>query len=199
MVHFAVNLGHLFGQNPAVRLPEMPALPHEAVSPASGKVPPPINPVLSPGSRKPPAFQVTSVKIDAPGTRSLDATKSSGRTEELIQLLRGRSYAEIRGRMYDSAPGSPWWAACKAELELRNGQQVAEASLGMSRVSEKMRASTQHFEQLADTLHHATQDLADLLRGTQETGRRLEIAVYVTIGITLVQLFNLIFEIFRRR
>jgi hypothetical protein len=68
----------------------------------------------------------------------------------------------------------------------------------MSRVSEKMRASTQHFEQLADTLHHATQDLADLLRGTQETGRRLEIAVYVTIGITLVQLFNLIFEIFRR-
>ncbi len=119
--------------------------------------------------------------------------------EELIQLLRGRSYAEIRQRMYDSAPGSPWWAACKAELELRNGQQVAEASLVMSRVSEKMRASTQHFEQLAETLHQATQDLAELLRGTQDAGRRLEIAVYVTIGITLVQLFNLIFEIFRRR
>jgi hypothetical protein len=129
---------------------------------------------------------------------SADATKS-GRVEELIQLLRGRSYAEIRQRMYDSAPGSPWWAACKAELELRNGQQVAEASLVMSRVSEKMRASTQHFEQLADTLHQATQDLADLLRGTQDAGRRLEIAVYVTIGITLVQLFNLVFEIFRRR
>ena len=29
-------------------------------------------------------------------------------------------------------------------------------------------------------------------------GRRLEIAVYVTIGITLVQFFNLIFEIFRK-
>lgn len=130
---------------------------------------------------------------------STDASKSGGRVEELIQLLRGRSYAEIRQRMYDSAPGSAWWAACKSELELRNGQQVAEASLVMSRVSEKMRASTQHFEQLAETLHQATQDLADLLRGTQDAGRRLEIAVYVTIGITLVQLFNLIFEIFRRR
>ena len=47
----------------------------------------------------------------------------------LVQLLRNRSYAEIRQRMYDSAPGSPWWSACRAELELRNGQQVAEASL----------------------------------------------------------------------
>jgi hypothetical protein len=39
----------------------------------------------------------------------------------------------------------------------------------------------------------------DMLAGTKEAGRRLEIAVYVTIGITLVQLFNLIFEIFRKR
>lgn len=150
----------------------------------------------------PASFRVSGSAASAPpaaATPSTDATKSGGRVEELIQLLRGRSYAEIRQRMYDSAPGSAWWAACKAELELRNGQQVAEASLVMSRVSEKMRASTQHFEQLADTLHQATQDLADLLRGTQDAGRRLEIAVYVTIGITLVQLFNLIFEIFRRR
>ena len=62
-----------------------------------------------------------------------------------------------------------------------------------------MRASLQHFEQLADTLQQSTKDVADLLRGTQEAGRRLEIAVYVTIGISLVQLFNLIFEIFRKR
>jgi hypothetical protein len=101
--------------------------------------------------------------------------------------------------MYDSAPGSAWWTACRSELDLRNGQQAAEASLAMSRVSEKMRASTQHFEQLADTLHQATNDIAELLRGMQEAGRRLEIAVYVTIGITLVQLFNLIFEVFRKR
>jgi len=41
--------------------------------------------------------------------------------------------------------------------------------------------------------------VAYLLRGTQEASRRLEIAVYVTIGVTVVQLFNLIFEIFRKR
>jgi hypothetical protein len=121
----------------------------------------------------------------------------NGRVDALVQLLRGRSYEEIRQRMYDSPPGSAWWSACKAELDLRNGQQMAEASLAMSRVSEKMRASTQHFEQLADTLHQATQDIANLLRRIEETGRRLEIAVYVTIGVTLVQLFNLVFLAFR--
>ena len=131
--------------------------------------------------------------------RSSEDVKSAGRVEALVQLLRSRSYEEIRQRMYDSAPGSAWWEACKAELELRNGQQVAEASLAMSRASEKMRASTQHFEQLADTLREATNDIAELLRGTQEAGRRLEIAVYVTIGVTLVQLFNLIFLAFRKR
>jgi hypothetical protein len=124
---------------------------------------------------------------------------TAGRVEALVQLLRSRSYEEIRQRMYDSAPGSTWWSACKAELELRNGQQMGDASVTMSRVSEKMRASTQHFEQLAETLHQATNDIADLLRGTQAAGRRLEIAVYVTIGVTLVQLFNLIFEVFRKR
>jgi hypothetical protein len=62
-----------------------------------------------------------------------------------------------------------------------------------------MRGSVQHFEQLTDTLQQATKDVADLLRGTQEASRRLEIAVYVTIGVTVVQLFNLIFEIFRKR
>src|SRR6267154_4501667 len=131
--------------------------------------------------------------------RKAHDAKAVDNVQALVQLLRNRSYEEIRQRMYDSAPGSPWWSACKAELDLRNGQQLAEASVAMSRVSEKMRASTQHFEQLADTLHQATNDIADLLRGTQEAGRRLEIAVYVTIGVTLVQLFNLIFEVFRKR
>jgi len=137
--------------------------------------------------------------LQATEARSSEETKSAGRVDALVQLLRGRSYEEIRQRMYDSAPGSAWWSACKTELDLRNGQQMAEASLGMSRVSEKMRASTQHFEQLADTLHQTTQDIAQLLRGIQEAGRRLEIAVYVTIGVTLVQLFNLVFLAFRKR
>jgi hypothetical protein len=137
--------------------------------------------------------------LQAGETRSSEETKSAARVEALVQLLRGRSYEEIRQRMYDSAPGSAWWSACKAELDLRNGKQMADASLAMSRVSEKMWASTQHFEQLADTLHQATIDIAELLRGVEEAGRRLEIAVYVTIGITLVQLFNLIFIAFRKR
>src|ERR1700733_9234395 len=107
-----------------------------------------------------------------------EQAQAADKVSALVELLRNRSYAEIRQRMYDSAPGSPWWAACRAELDLRNGQ---------------------HFEQLADTLHETTKDIANLLRGTQEAGRRLEIAVYVTIGITLVQFFNLLFEIFRKR
>jgi hypothetical protein len=125
--------------------------------------------------------------------------KAADQRQALVQLLRTRSYEEIRQRMYDNAPGSPWWSACRTELDLRNGQQVADAALAMSRVSEKMRASIQHFEQLAETLHQTTNDIADLLRGTQEAGRRLEIAVYVIIGVTLVQFFNLIFEVFHKR
>jgi hypothetical protein len=119
-----------------------------------------------------------------------EQTPAPDKVSALVELLRNRSYVEIRQRMYDSPPGSPWWTACRTEF--------GEAALAMSRTSDKMRASVQHFEQLADTLHQATKDVADLLRGTQEAGRRLEIAVYVTIGITLVQFFNLIFEIFRK-
>jgi hypothetical protein len=143
-----------------------------------------------------------AVFIDDPAVteaRGGDEAKPADNVPALVELLRNRSYAEIRQRMYDSAPGSPWWTACRTELDLRNGQQAAEASLAMSRSSEKMRASVQHFEQLADTLREATNDVADLLRGTKEAGRRLEIAVYVTIGVSLVQFFNLIFEVFRRR
>jgi hypothetical protein len=125
--------------------------------------------------------------------------KPAARVEALVHLLRSRSYEEIRQRMYDSPPGSAWWAACKAELDLRNGQRLAEASRAMSRVSDKMLASTQRFEQVADILQHTTNDVAELLRGTLQAGRRLEIAVYVAIGVTLVQFFNLIFEIFHKR
>jgi hypothetical protein len=59
-----------------------------------------------------------------------------------------------------------------------------------------MRSSTQHFEQLAETLSQVATEMAVQLRETKEAGRRLEIAIYVAIGITLVQLFNLVFEVF---
>ena len=127
-----------------------------------------------------------------------EQAQASEKVAALVEVLRNRSYVEIRQRMYDSPPGSPWWTACRAELDLRNGQQFGEAALAISRTSDKMRASLQHFEQLADTLNQSTKDVADLLRGTQEAGRRLEIAIYVAIGITLVQFFSLIFEIFRK-
>ncbi len=61
-----------------------------------------------------------------------------------------------------------------------------------------MRGSVQHFEQLADTLCQTTNDIAALLRATQEASRRLEIAVYVAIGVTIVQFFNLLFEVSRK-
>src|SRR5580704_8120352 len=92
---------------------------------------------------------------------------SEQKVPALVELLKNRSYAEIRQRMYDREPGSPWWTACRAELDLRNGQQLGEATLAMSRTSEKMRASVQHFEQLAETLHESTRDVAELLRATQ--------------------------------
>jgi hypothetical protein len=142
------------------------------------------------------------VLINARGRESRASDDEPGLNQQvpaLVELLKNRSYAEIRQRMYDKEPGSAWWTACRAELDLRNGQQLGEATLAISRTSEKMRASVQHFEQLADTLQEATKDVADLLRGTQEAGRRLEIAVYVVIGVSLVQFFNLLFEIFRKR
>jgi hypothetical protein len=124
--------------------------------------------------------------------------KEPDTVQALIQLLRTRSYEEIRQRMYDSPPGSNWWQACKTELDIRNGEQMAAALSATSRVLERLRASTEHFEQLADTLYHTTEEVRDFLDGIQESGRRLEIAVYAAIGITLVQLFNLVFEVFRK-
>ena len=125
--------------------------------------------------------------------------KESDTVQAQVQLLRSPSYEEIRQRMYDSAPGSNWWLACRTELDIRNGEQTATALVAISRVLDRLNASTEHFEQLSDTLHQATGEVKDLLRGTLQGGRRLEIAVYAAIGITLVQLFNLVFEVFSKR
>jgi hypothetical protein len=128
-----------------------------------------------------------------------ESTTGTDKAHALVQLLRNRSYEEIRQRMYDSAPGTPWWSACKTELDIRNGEQMATALVTTSRVLEKVRASTEHFEQLADTLSQVTQEVSDLLRDTKEAGRRLEIAVYVLIGVTIAQFFNVVFQVFGRK
>jgi hypothetical protein len=116
----------------------------------------------------------------------------------LAQLLRGRSYEEIRQRMYDKPPGTAWWSACKTELDIRNSEQMAAALEATSRVLERMKNSTQHFEQLSETLVHSASETAEFLKGTRDTARRLELAIYVAIGMTLVQFFNLVFEIFHK-
>jgi hypothetical protein len=128
-----------------------------------------------------------------------ESTTGTDKAHALVQLLRNRSYEEIRQRMYDSAPGTPWWSACKTELDIRNGEQMATALVTTSRVLEKVRASTEHFEQLADTLSQVTQEVSDLLRDTKEAGRRLEIAVYVLIGVTIAQFFNVVFQVFGKK
>lgn len=128
-----------------------------------------------------------------------DDPKTASTVQSLIQLLRSRSYDEIRQRMYDSPPGSPWWAACRTELDVRNGERVATALLETSRVLHKMKTSTEHLESLTDTLLQATDAMADLLRDVKESGRRMEIATYAIVGITVVQLFYLSFQVFGKR
>ena len=125
-------------------------------------------------------------------------SKETDTVHALVQLLRSRSYEEIRQRMYDNPPGSPWWTACKTELDVRNGEQMAAGLMTSSRVLEKLQSSTTHFEQLADTLTETTKDMKALLESSREAGRRLEIAIYVVIGVTIVQLFNVAFEVFRK-
>jgi hypothetical protein len=128
-----------------------------------------------------------------------ETATGTDKAHALVQLLRNRSYEEIRQRMYDNAPGSAWWSACKTELDIRNGEQMATALVTTSRVLEKVRASTEHFEQLAETLSQVTREVDTLLRDTKESGRRLEIAVYVLIGVTVAQFFNVVFQVFGRK
>jgi hypothetical protein len=132
-------------------------------------------------------------------TATLDHGRTAERVQALVQLLRTRSYEEIRQRMYDNPPGTAWWSACKTELEVRNNEQTATALQAMARVLEKMRSSSEQMERLAQTLSEATEHVAVLLDGAKESGRRLEIAVYVLIGVTVVQLFFLTFQVFGKR
>jgi hypothetical protein len=129
-------------------------------------------------------------------TSTTENAKGIDRIHALVQLLRTRSYEEIRQRMYDNPPGSPWWSACKTELDIRNGEQMAQALLATSRVLEKMRSSTEHYEKLTETLTQTTSELNDLTRDAKLSGRRLEIATYVLIGVVIVQLFYMTFQFF---
>src|SRR5207253_11396333 len=90
-------------------------------------------------------------------------SKASDTVQALIQLLRSRSSEEIRQRMYDNPPGSPGWAACKTELDLRNSERAATALVDTSRVLDKLRSATEHLDELNGRLLQLTTDMAELV------------------------------------
>ena len=124
---------------------------------------------------------------------------SHDKVHALVLLLRNRSYEEIRQRMYDNPPGSAWWTACKTELDIRNSEQTAAALLATSRVLERMQNSTEQLERLCETLSHANSEVIGLLEGMRSWGRRLEIAIYVVIGVAVVQMFQMAFQMLSKR
>ena len=112
----------------------------------------------------------------------------------LVQLLRSRSTEEIRQRMYDNPPGSPWWSACKTELDLRNSEEMATAAVTTSRTLDKLHGVSDHLDELMEKLLKATDDMADVVRHVRDSGRRMELTTYVIVAITIVQLFYIIFQ-----
>ncbi|SPE45682.1 hypothetical protein SBA7_940036 [Candidatus Sulfotelmatobacter sp. SbA7] len=51
-----------------------------------------------------------------------EESRETETVQALVQLLRTRSYEEIRQRMYDNPPGSAWWSACKTGCRQGFGQ-----------------------------------------------------------------------------
>ncbi|PYX94149.1 MAG: hypothetical protein DMG71_13345 [Acidobacteria bacterium] len=128
-----------------------------------------------------------------------DNIRAASTVQALVQLLKNRSYDEIRQRMYDNPPGSPWWSACKTELDVRNSERMATALVDTSRVLDKMRVSTEHLDASTDKLLTAATDISESLRSTRELGRKMEIAGYVMVAVSILQLFYVIFLVFGKR
>src|ERR1700758_5865299 len=129
----------------------------------------------------------------------VEEPKEQGTVEALVQLLRSRSSEEIRQRMYDNPPGSPWWSACKAELDLRNAERTSVALVDTARVLDKMRVSAEHLDSSTDKLLESTNEISDVLKGARELGRKMEIAAYVMVAVTILQLFYVVFQVFGKR
>lgn len=137
--------------------------------------------------------------MESAGTAHATDVKTTATIEALVQLLRGRPYDEIRHRMYDNPPGSPWWTACKIELEIRNAERTASSSTETSRVLDKMKVCTEQLSVSTDKFHEATQQMTTLLKSTNDSFRRIEIATYIIIANTIVQLFYVSFYFFVHR
>src|SRR5437773_10108491 len=104
--------------------------------------------------------------------------KPSDTVQALVQLLRTRSAEEIRERMYDNPPGSPWWSACKTELDVRNGEKMAAALVDTSRILDKLKSAAEHLDGLTDKLVQTTNDMAEIVKAVKESGRRMELTTY---------------------
>jgi hypothetical protein len=128
-----------------------------------------------------------------------DETKANDPVQALIQLLKSRSSEEIRQRMYDNPPGSAWWSACKTELDVRNSEKTATALVDTSRVLDKMNSSTEHMDLLSEKLLQAASDMAEVLKEVKESGRRMEVATYVIVGVTVLQLFYIAYQFSTKR
>ena len=96
--------------------------------------------------------------------------------------------------MYDNPPGSPWWSACKTELDLRSSEEMAKGAVNSSRTLDKLHGVSDHMEELMEKLLKATDDMAEVVRHVRDSGRRMEITTYVIVAITIVQLFYIIFQ-----
>lgn len=120
--------------------------------------------------------------------------KAEDTVQALIQLLRSRSSEEIRQRMYDNPPGSAWWAACKTELDMRNSEQTATAVVDAARALDRMHGATEHMDELTEKLLQAAGDMSEIVREVKQSGRRMEMATYAIVGITIAQLFYIAFQ-----
>ena len=125
--------------------------------------------------------------------------RAADKIHALVRLLKGRSSEEIRERMYDNPPGTVWWSACKTELDVRNSQRMATAAVDTSRVLDKMRTSTDHLDKMSKQLLHATEGLAELVKSTHQSARRMEIATYAIVGVAIMQVFYMAFQILGKR
>ena len=121
--------------------------------------------------------------------------RSDDTVQALVQLLRGRSAEEIRQRMYDNPPGSNWWTACKTELDLRNGERMAHALVETARVLEKMSAATEHLDEMTEQAAQRTNEIAEIVQHVRDAGRRMEIATYVILGVAVLQLFYIAYQV----
>src|SRR3989442_13357351 len=104
--------------------------------------------------------------------------KPSDTVQALVQLLRTRSAEEIRARMYDNPPGSPWWSACKTEIDVRNGEKMAAALVDTSRILDKLKRADQHLDGLADKVAQTTNHTAATVKAAKQSRRRRERTTY---------------------